>query len=196
MRTFTKNVVGVISLGVLAGSWSLGQAAETGLVIGAPSADSTSPAATSNPLPSGGTEPSPSAMSGQPSSVSSPTATSAPAPSKSASSAPSQSPTNTATPTPTQSSTPGKLGSSGSATSDNIAYKYGYMQVQVVKENNKIIEVNLVKAGTRGSEYASVPGMLADAAITAQGSNFGNVSGATYTTNAFKQALESALAKF
>ena len=70
------------------------------------------------------------------------------------------------------------------------------MQVQVVKENNKIIEVNLVKAGTRGSEYASVPGMLADAAITAQGSNFGNVSGATYTTNAFKQALESALAKF
>lgn len=191
MRTFTKNVVGVISLGVLAGSWSLGQAAETGLVIGAPSADSTSPAATSNPLPSGGTEPSPSA-----SSVSSPTATSAPAPSKSASSAPSQSPTNPATPTPTQSSTPGKLGSSGSATSDNIAYKYGYMQVQVVKENNKIIEVNLVKAGTRGSEYAGVPAMLAEAAITAQGANFGNVSGATYTTNAFKQALESALAKF
>jgi uncharacterized protein with FMN-binding domain len=88
------------------------------------------------------------------------------------------------------------LGSSGSATSDNIAYKYGYMQVQVVKENNKIIEVNLVKAGTRGSEYAGVPAMLAEAAITAQGANFGNVSGATYTTNAFKQALESALAKF
>jgi uncharacterized protein with FMN-binding domain len=33
-------------------------------------------------------------------------------------------------------------------------------------------------------------------AIQAQGASFGNLSGATYTTNAFKQALSSALAKF
>jgi uncharacterized protein with FMN-binding domain len=38
--------------------------------------------------------------------------------------------------------------------------------------------------------------MLAEAAVNANGSNFGNVSGATFTTQAFKQALESALGKF
>jgi uncharacterized protein with FMN-binding domain len=32
--------------------------------------------------------------------------------------------------------------------------------------------------------------------MSAQGSGFGNISGATYTTEAFKQALDSALGKF
>jgi uncharacterized protein with FMN-binding domain len=32
-------------------------------------------------------------------------------------------------------------------------------------------------------------------AISANGSNFANLSGATYTTDAFKQALESAISK-
>jgi len=33
-------------------------------------------------------------------------------------------------------------------------------------------------------------------AIASQGANFSNLSGATFTTDAFKQALTSALAKF
>jgi uncharacterized protein with FMN-binding domain len=36
---------------------------------------------------------------------------------------------------------------------------------------------------------------LKDAAIQANGSNFGNLSGATYTTDAYKQAVDSALSK-
>jgi hypothetical protein len=37
---------------------------------------------------------------------------------------------------------------------------------------------------------------LISAAISANGSGFGNLGGATYTTNAFKQALDNALGKF
>jgi uncharacterized protein with FMN-binding domain len=37
---------------------------------------------------------------------------------------------------------------------------------------------------------------LVQYAIAANGSNFANLQGATYTTNAFKQSLEAALAKF
>ena len=50
MRKATQNIVGVISLGVLAASWSIGQAAESGLVVGAPTA--TEPAATAEPTAS------------------------------------------------------------------------------------------------------------------------------------------------
>jgi uncharacterized protein with FMN-binding domain len=37
---------------------------------------------------------------------------------------------------------------------------------------------------------------LVQYAIQSQGTGFGNLSGATYTTDAFKQALSSALSKF
>jgi uncharacterized protein with FMN-binding domain len=37
---------------------------------------------------------------------------------------------------------------------------------------------------------------LVQYAIDANGSNFANLSGATYTTEAFKQSLNAALAKF
>ena len=77
-----------------------------------------------------------------------------------------------------------------------INYKFGAMQLEVVKAGSKISSVNLIQADTRGSDWAAVPAMLADAAVAANGSNFGNVSGATFTTQAFKSALESALAKF
>jgi uncharacterized protein with FMN-binding domain len=37
--------------------------------------------------------------------------------------------------------------------------------------------------------------MLVEATIQAQGSGFGNISGATFTTEAYKQALNSAISK-
>jgi uncharacterized protein with FMN-binding domain len=51
-----------------------------------------------------------------------------------------------------------------------------------------------VATATHGRQSAFSP--LVQAAIAANGTNFGNLSGATYTTDAFKQALESALGKF
>ena len=63
-----------------------------------------------------------------------------------------------------------------------------------MRTNEKISAVNLVQAtATAGREQAF--SYLQQYAIDSQGSNFGNLSGATYTTDAFKQALDSAISK-
>jgi uncharacterized protein with FMN-binding domain len=175
VRKVTQNIVGVISLGVLATSWSLGQAAETGLTLGAPTA---SPTASDLPT---------TAPSNAPSTSASPTNVSSAAPG------------STAEPTPTKTSAP-KPSTTIAKTSDAISYVAhkgsGIMQLKVTKTGSKITDVAVLSGGTEGGDWAGVPSILAQAAIDAQGSKFGNVGGATHTTEAFKTALESALAKF
>jgi uncharacterized protein with FMN-binding domain len=79
-----------------------------------------------------------------------------------------------------------------SATGNAIDYRYGTVQLKVTKTAGKIDSIDLVQAGaTAGRDQAF--SMLVDAAVKANGSSFGNVGGATYTTDAFKQALDSAL---
>lgn len=89
--------------------------------------------------------------------------------------------------------------SSGSAsvtkTGDAIRYRYGTIQVQVTEVSGKITDITLLQAGATGGRSAAFS-YLIDYAIQAQGSNFGNISGATYTTDAFVQSLDSALAQF
>lgn len=180
MRKVTQNIVGVISLGVLATSWSLGQAAETGLSMDS----ATQPAA---PVESGPIE--------SPSTESTPNQT---VPTESAAATSPTEPVQAATPTKTSApaATKKPATASGSKTGDPVTYKYGVIQLEVVKSGSTITAVNLIQSGTKGPDWAVVPGMLADAAVSANGSSFGNVSGATFTTQAFKTALESALAKF
>jgi uncharacterized protein with FMN-binding domain len=84
--------------------------------------------------------------------------------------------------------------------SDAISYvaekRQGVMQISVTKQGSTITAINILSGGTEGGQWATVPDLLAQAAIDAQGSNFGNISRATHTTEAFKTALETALAKF
>ena len=77
---------------------------------------------------------------------------------------------------------------------NSIAYRYGTVQVQVTEVAGKITDITLLKAGATGGRSAAFS-YLVDYAIQAQGSNFGSLSGATYTTDAFKQALDSAISK-
>lgn len=189
MRKVTKNIVGVLSLGVLATSWSLGQAAETGLSLapGAPAdtADTSVNTDTATPSATPTTD----------------TQTVAP-PVENGGTAPSSTATATATPTPTPTPTKTATTSAASVTKTSAAISYiaehrqGVMQISVTKSGSKITDVTIISGGTEGGQWASVPGILAQAAIDAQGSDFGNISRATHTTEAFKQALESALAKF
>lgn len=79
-------------------------------------------------------------------------------------------------------------------TGDAIQYRFGVIQVEVVRAGGQITAVNLVQAGATAGREQAFP-YLTDYAIKAQGTNFGNLSGATYTTDAFKQALESAMSK-
>jgi uncharacterized protein with FMN-binding domain len=114
-------------------------------------------------------------------------------------------PTSTATPT-TSSNTGSSSGTSpsasasapsgktGTATGNAIPYQFGTVQLSVTKANGKITAVGMVQASaTNGRQQAF--SYLVQAAITAQGTSFGNISGATYTTDAFKQALDSAIQK-
>ena len=78
---------------------------------------------------------------------------------------------------------------------DAVPYQYGVIELEVVRTGGKISAVNLIQAGTSGAEWAVVPSMLVEATIQAQGSGFGNISGATFTTEAYKQALNSAISK-
>jgi uncharacterized protein with FMN-binding domain len=80
------------------------------------------------------------------------------------------------------------------ATGDAINYQFGTVQVEVTKSGGKITAVNLIQASaTAGREGAF--SYLVNYAISANGSSFSNLSGATYTTEAFKQALDSAISK-
>lgn len=79
-------------------------------------------------------------------------------------------------------------------TGDAVQYPYGTVQVEVVRTGGKITAVNMVQADATAGREQAFP-YLTDYAIQAQGSNFGNLSGATFTTEAFKQALDSAISK-
>ena len=80
-------------------------------------------------------------------------------------------------------------------TGDAIKYKYGTIQVKVTKDGGSITKVSYVK-----SSYTRVPSgtmaYLLQASVQANGSNFTNVSRATFTVDAFKRSLDSALGKF
>lgn len=82
----------------------------------------------------------------------------------------------------------------GSATGEAIPYEYGTIQLKVTKSAGKISAIDLIQADATGGREQAFS-MLVEAAISANGSNISNISGATYTTDAFKQALDSAVAK-
>ena len=82
----------------------------------------------------------------------------------------------------------------GSATGDAIDYEFGTIQIKATKAAGKLSAVELIQEGANGGREQAFPTLVA-AALAANGSNIANVSGATYTTDAFKQALDSALSK-
>jgi uncharacterized protein with FMN-binding domain len=77
---------------------------------------------------------------------------------------------------------------------DAINYRYGTVQVEVVQKSGKISAINMLQSGATAGRDQAFPSLI-QAAIQAQGTSFGNLSGATFTTDAFKQALTSAVTK-
>lgn len=80
-----------------------------------------------------------------------------------------------------------------SATGDAIGYRYGVVQLAVTATDGHIDSIDIVQARVDGGKYRAVPGELVARALSSQGTGFANVSGATFTSNAFRQALSSAL---
>lgn len=191
MRSQTKSVVGILSIGVIAASYQLGAHANesAGIQLADAASDATVDAINPSSQPT-------SSDSATTSSESTPSISASPQSSNNNAASSKGSASSTAAETPAATSTTKPVVTSASKTSSPVNYKYGTVQLEVVKTGSKITDINLIQASTEGREYAQVPSILVQAALSAQGSNFGNVSRATFVTNAFKQALDDALAKF
>lgn len=80
------------------------------------------------------------------------------------------------------------------ATGLSIESGYGPVQVQITSDSGKLTKIEMVRAISTGGRDKAFPILIA-AALQANGSNIGTVSQATYTTDAFRKSLDSALAK-
>lgn len=91
-------------------------------------------------------------------------------------------------------------GSAASATKpqtvkgDAIQYRYGVIELEVTATNGKIDKITELQSSSSPDWQSAIP-ILNDAAIKAQKADFGNLSGATFTTQAYQQALASAISK-
>ena len=193
MRTSTKSAVGVITLGVLGLSYHFGQDAvvASGGFAAPSTSTSASPSTSSEPLPSASASASSSVAPGSAGSESTnPNGSVAqPSASASASTAPAPQPSASATKSTTT------TGASATKSGSVVESGFGTVQVQVTKSNGKITDITMLQANATHGRAAAFPYLIQNA-IAANGSNFANLGGATYTTNAFKQSLEAALAKF
>ncbi len=111
-------------------------------------------------------------------------------------------PTPTPTPKPTPTPPPPVINTgkyrNGTYTGDSVDASYGYVQVRVVISGGKIADVQFLdhpRGGnsTRINNYA-MPYLISEA-IALQDSNVDTVSGASYTSEAYRQSLGSALAQ-
>jgi hypothetical protein len=78
--------------------------------------------------------------------------------------------------------------------SDVIQYRYGAVELEVTATAGKIEKITEIQATTTPGWESAVP-ILNQEAIKAQKADFGNLSGATFTTQAYQQALASAISK-
>jgi len=122
-----------------------------------------------------------------------------PAPTQSSS--PQATPTNTPVPqnTPTPTPTPSSGYKDGNYTGDAADAFYGNIQVQATIANGRITNVQFLQYPNDRSTSIYINSqadpMLAQEAIQAQSANVDIVSGATDSSNAFVQSLQSALDK-
>ena len=88
----------------------------------------------------------------------------------------------------------GDVNAPQTVTGDLIDYRYGSVQLEITATAGKIDSIKEVQATAR-SAYEAVFPLLNEAAIAAQSTDFANVSGATYSSEAYKEALASSLSK-
>ncbi len=106
-------------------------------------------------------------------------------------------PTGTGTPTSSPSPKPKPTAASVSHTSDPVYYRYGVVQLTVVKSGSTITDIQLDQA-TATNGRSSAFSYLVSLALSAQSQSFDTsmMTGATFTTDAFVQALDNALNQF
>lgn len=176
MRKSSQIIMGAISL----------VSVVTGVQVGANAKSATG----FTPVPTGPTtDPTPTPTNtGTPTPTPTDTGTPAPTPTKTT--------TPTPTPTPTKTRTP-KPAATVSHTSSPVYYRFGTVQLTVTKTGSKITDITMDQAGATDGRAAAFP-YLVSLALSAQNASFDTsmMSGATYSTDAFMQALNDALSQF
>ncbi len=79
-------------------------------------------------------------------------------------------------------------------TGNAIEYRYGTVQLEITATNGVIEQIKEVQASASRGWDQAIP-VLHDEALKAQKADFGNLSGATFTTDAYQEALASAISK-
>ncbi|HWG74490.1 MAG TPA: FMN-binding protein [Acidimicrobiales bacterium] len=86
-----------------------------------------------------------------------------------------------------------------SFTGEDVQYRYGDIQIRVTMIGGKITSIDVPQEGATDPRSQSINSqavpILTQEALAAQNLQFDVVSGATYTSDAFAQALQSALTK-
>lgn len=173
MRKETRFALGIVGLSAVATSYLVGHQPAQSSVALATSAVT----ASSNPTPSAEVTPTQTNAS----------AATEPTPTQSVT------PEKTTAPSATTDPTPTATAADGTYLSTNVSYRYGNIQLEVTVQSGHLAAINLLQATTHGRGYDQAPPMLVDAALQAGSADFGNLSGATFTSMAFKQALTDAL---
>jgi uncharacterized protein with FMN-binding domain len=207
VRNGTKVAFSVLSLGLLSLTYTAGQAnaSSSSLNLAGGPLPSQPSSATPSAAPSASAQASQSAQPSQSASASTSSTGSAgnsgsgskPQPSSSAAPSASGTPSPSASPsaTPTQSAQATVVKQSASVSYQEPHSGMLRVNLVVTKTDGKITAVDTSgSTATAGRQQAF--SYLASYAVQYQGSAFGNIGGATYTTDAFKQALDAALAKF
>jgi hypothetical protein len=79
-------------------------------------------------------------------------------------------------------------------TGDLLPYEYGHVELTVTKSAGKLVAIEIGSSTATDGRQQAYP-ILVEEALKAQGTSFGNLGGATYTVDAFKKALDNAIAK-
>ena len=183
MRKSTLMVTSLFAASALTVAWNAGQLTTNNEILLLPAES------TSNPAPTEVAATDPNATSTATAEPTAPASAPATSPAPAQTAAPAPSPTATAAPT-----TPAAP-VTATANSDPITYKYGTVQISMTTVDGAITEIKMLQGdATNGRDTAYAT--LINATIQNQGTNYGNISGATFTVDAFKKAVDSALLKF
>ena len=199
MRNSTLIFTSLVAASSLTVAWSAGQQTLENELVLLPQASNTAtstpteqdPAAGEVPADSQTTEP---ATTGEQSPAPTAQETQAPASGQAATPTQTQTPAQTAAPTaPQETQAPAPV--TTTVKSDVITYKYGAVQISLTQTDGVITDIRMLQGdATNGRAEAYVT--LISATIQQQGTNYGNISGATFTVDAFKKAVTSAMSKY
>jgi uncharacterized protein with FMN-binding domain len=90
-------------------------------------------------------------------------------------------------------------GATRSALGHAVSYPYGELQVKVSEQGSRITDVSVVRLSVPDPQSGSIDQIavpqLRQEVLAAQGLNINGVSGASYTSQAYAQSVQSALDK-